>query len=144
MVQRLSEISSLARIISSIKIPPALLLATSFLAIILVGSGLLMMPRAHALPLSFLDSFITLASAVCVTGLVVVDTSAAFTNLGRIIILVLAGKFNDIKRFSESQSFLKFYPRTIPIKTKQSKLNSPVGCLYITAFIFIIQSVIIS
>jgi trk system potassium uptake protein TrkH len=85
----LSEISSIARVISSIKIPPALLFATSFLVIILIGSGLLLMPKAHAFPLSFLDSFFTSASAVCVTGLIVVDTSTAFTTLGKIIILCL-------------------------------------------------------
>ncbi len=85
----LSEISSIARVISSIKIPPALLFATSFLVIILIGSGLLMLPRAHTLPLSFLDSFFTSVSAVCVTGLIVVDTATSFTTLGKIIILCL-------------------------------------------------------
>ena len=85
----LSEISSLARAISSMKIPPALLLASSFFVIILIGSGLLMMPKAHTLQLSFLDSFFTSASAVCVTGLLVVDTATAFTTLGKIIILCL-------------------------------------------------------
>ena len=85
----LSEISTLSKVISSIKIPPALLFATSFLVIILIGSGLLMLPRAHTLPLSFLDSFFTSASAVCVTGLIVVDTSTAFTSLGKTIILCL-------------------------------------------------------
>lgn len=85
----LSEISSLAKVISSIKIPPALLFATSFLVIILIGSGLLMLPRSHTLPLSFLDAFFTSASAVCVTGLIVVDTSTAFTALGKTIILCL-------------------------------------------------------
>src|SRR5665647_3062643 len=60
----LSEISTLAKVISSIKIPPALLFATSFLVIILIGSGMLMLPRAHTLPLSFLDSFFTSVSAV--------------------------------------------------------------------------------
>ena len=48
-----------------------------------------MMPKAHTLPLSFLDSFFTSVSAVCVTGLVVVDTATAFTTLGKIIILCL-------------------------------------------------------
>ena len=85
----ISEISSLARVISSINISPALIFATSFFVIILIGSGLLMLPKAHTLTLSFLDSFFTSASAVCVTGLVVVDTSTAFTTLGQIIILCL-------------------------------------------------------
>jgi trk system potassium uptake protein len=85
----ISEISVLARFISSINIPPALLFSTSFFIIILIGSGLLLLPKAHDLPLTFLDSFFTSVSAVCVTGLVVVDTAISFTPLGKIIILCL-------------------------------------------------------
>jgi trk system potassium uptake protein TrkH len=85
----ISEVSGLLRMISSVKIPPALIFSASFLLIIFIGSGLLMMPRAHAGPLSWLDSLFTSVSAVCVTGLVVVDTATAFTTLGKIIILCL-------------------------------------------------------
>ena len=85
----ISEISGLARLISSINIPPALLFSSSFLIIILIGAGLLMLPKAHTLPLTFLDSLFTSVSAVCVTGLVVVDTATSFTTLGKIIILCL-------------------------------------------------------
>ena len=85
----ISEISVFARLISSINIPPALLFSSSFFTIILIGSGLLMLPKAHTLPLTFLDSFFTSVSAVCVTGLVVVDTATSFTPLGKIIILCL-------------------------------------------------------
>ena len=48
-----------------------------------------MLPKAHTLPLTFLDSFFTSVSAVCVTGLVVVNTATAFTPLGKIIIICL-------------------------------------------------------
>ena len=48
-----------------------------------------MLPKAHTVPLTFLDSLFTSVSAVCVTGLVVVDTATAFTPLGKIIILCL-------------------------------------------------------
>jgi potassium uptake TrkH family protein len=85
----ISEVSGLLRMISSVKIPPALIFSASFLLIIFIGSGLLMMPRAHAGHLSWLDSLFTSVSAVCVTGLVVVDTATAFTTLGKIIILCL-------------------------------------------------------
>ncbi|MFZ0282369.1 MAG: potassium transporter TrkG [Bacteroidales bacterium] len=84
-----SEFSRLLRIISSVKVPPALIFSASFLIIILTGSGLLMLPNAHSGPLPFLDSLFTSVSAVCVTGLVVVDTATAFTTLGKIIILIL-------------------------------------------------------
>lgn len=85
----ISEISVLARLVSSMNVPPALLFSSSFLIIILIGSGLLMLPNAHTLPLTFLDSFFTSVSAVCVTGLIVVDTATFFTPLGKTIIICL-------------------------------------------------------
>jgi len=85
----ISEVSGLLRMISSVKIPPALIFSASFLLIIFIGTGLLMMPRSHSGHLSWLDSLFTSVSAVCVTGLVVVDTATAFTTLGKIIILCL-------------------------------------------------------
>ena len=84
-----SELPTFARLISSINIPPALLFSVSFFSIIFIGSGLLLLPKAHALPLTFLDSLFTSVSAVCVTGLIVVDTATTFTPLGKIIILSL-------------------------------------------------------
>lgn len=76
-------------IIDSIKLSPSLLFVLSFLLIILIGSGLLMLPKAHVGSFSYLDSLFTSASAVCVTGLIVVDTATSFTFLGKTIILSL-------------------------------------------------------
>jgi trk system potassium uptake protein len=84
-----SEMTGSIRLLSSIRIPPALILSSSFLLIIIIGSGLLLLPKAHTGQLSFTDSLFTAVSAVCVTGLTVVDTAAAFTVLGKIIILCL-------------------------------------------------------
>ncbi len=39
--------------------------------------------------ISWLDSFFTATSAVCVTGLAVVDTGCAFTRTGQVVILLL-------------------------------------------------------
>jgi trk system potassium uptake protein len=85
----ISEISRLFKLLSTIKIPPALVFSSSFFLIIFIGSGLLLLPRAHFGQLSYIDSLFTSVSAVCVTGLVVVDTATAFTTLGKIIILCL-------------------------------------------------------
>ncbi len=85
----ISEVSGLLHIISSVKIPPALIFSASFLIIIFIGSGLLMMPKAHTGPLTWLDSMFTSVSSVCVTGLIVVDTASSFTTLGKIIIMCL-------------------------------------------------------
>ncbi len=84
-----AEMSGSLKIISTVKIHPALILSSSFLVIIFIGSGLLLLPKAHLGQLSYLDSLFTSVSAVCVTGLTVVDTAATFTTLGKIIIMCL-------------------------------------------------------
>ena len=66
-------------------------IALGFLAIILAGALLLMLPFANrsGAGLSFLDSLFTATSATCVTGLVVADTWTQFNLLGQIILLAL-------------------------------------------------------
>lgn len=68
---------------------PAQLFVASFLMIILMGSFLLMLPNATHEGLSFVDALFTSTSAVCVTGLIVVDTGTYFTEFGQIIIIGL-------------------------------------------------------
>ena len=68
---------------------PAQLFIFSFIGIITVGSLLLMLPNAANQPISFLDALFTSTSAVCVTGLIVVDTATFFTRFGQTIILFL-------------------------------------------------------
>lgn len=66
---------------------PAQLFVTSFLMIILIGTFLLMLPKATYEGISFIDALFTSASAVCVTGLTVVDTGSYFTDFGQFIIM---------------------------------------------------------
>lgn len=61
----------------------------SFLSVVLVGALLLMMPNATTEPISFVDALFTATSAVCVTGLIVVDTATRFTTFGQLIIIGL-------------------------------------------------------
>jgi trk system potassium uptake protein len=68
---------------------PAQLFIASFLIIILIGTALLMLPKATTQGISFLDALFTSTSAVCVTGLSVIDTGKNFTELGLIILMVL-------------------------------------------------------
>lgn len=68
---------------------PGQLFILSFLLIILVGSFLLMLPNATYEGLSFTDALFTSTSAVCVTGLIVVDTGSYFTGFGQLVILML-------------------------------------------------------
>lgn len=68
---------------------PAQLFMLSFGFIILLGAFLLMLPNATSQPISFVDALFTSTSAVCVTGLSVIDTAQGFTLLGKSIILIL-------------------------------------------------------
>ncbi len=69
---------------------PGLLVIFSFLAAAAVGALLLAMPAASVNdPLSPVDALFTATSAICVTGLIVVDTGAQFTMFGKSVILIL-------------------------------------------------------
>lgn len=68
---------------------PAQLFISSFLGLILFGTALLKLPIALQEPLSWVDALFTATSAVCVTGLVVVDTATHFTVWGHVFIMLL-------------------------------------------------------
>ncbi len=68
---------------------PAQLFIISFLAIIVIGVLLLLLPNATHTGITLIDAMFTSTSAVCVTGLIVVDTGSFFTQFGQIIILML-------------------------------------------------------
>jgi len=68
---------------------PAQIFILSFLFLIIVGSLLLVLPNATHTSISYLDALFTATSAVCVTGLAVVDTGSHFTLFGQFIILIL-------------------------------------------------------
>ena len=72
------------------KISPAKILVGGFGLLIFVGAILLSMPiAAREGRLPFLDALFTATSAVCVTGLVVVDTGTYFTRFGQTVIMIL-------------------------------------------------------
>lgn len=73
------------------RISPAQLFVGSFGFLILVGTiGLKTLPGLYTgEPLGWLDALFTATSAVCVTGLIVVDTATYFTVWGQAWILVL-------------------------------------------------------
>jgi trk system potassium uptake protein len=85
----LRELSELGPDLKSAVVNPAQLFIFSFLLIIVIGGFLLMLPKATHTNISLVDAMFTSTSAVCVTGLIVVDTGSFFTLLGQTIILVL-------------------------------------------------------
>ena len=69
---------------------PAKVLVRGFLVVIFAGSILLAQPAAvYQGRLAYLDALFTATSAVCVTGLVVVDTGTTFTLFGQLVIMIL-------------------------------------------------------
>ncbi len=69
---------------------PAHYLLLGFAGAILAGAILLRLPISTVgAPISFVDALFTSTSAVCVTGLIVVDTGTKFSLFGQIVILAL-------------------------------------------------------
>lgn len=73
------------------KFTPSQILVFGFAGLILFGALLLMLPSVTAKGegLRFIDALFTATSAVCVTGLVVVDTGTTFNTYGHLIIIGL-------------------------------------------------------
>jgi len=86
-----SRLKRLSSFFESIAIQPAQTILFSFQMVILAGTLLLMLPFATISTggLGFIDALFTATSAVCVTGLIVVDTATAFTVWGQLVILGL-------------------------------------------------------
>jgi trk system potassium uptake protein TrkH len=68
---------------------PTQLIALTFASGCILGGILLKLPFATHEGISFVDALFTATSAVCVTGLAVVDTGTVFTDFGKLVILLL-------------------------------------------------------
>jgi len=70
---------------------PAQAIALGFGLAVAAGTAILMLPMAKTGPggANFLEALFTATSAVCVTGLAVVDTATYWTRFGQVVILVL-------------------------------------------------------
>ena len=73
------------------RLSPSMQIILGFTLLILIGTFILCLPISNSDGnwLSFIDSFFTSTSAVCVTGLIVVDTTMQFTLFGKFVILFL-------------------------------------------------------
>lgn len=74
-----------------LNLSPYQILTIGFSGLILCGAFLLMLPVSSqdGSSLSFIDALFTATSAVCVTGLIVVDTGTYFSLFGQTIIILL-------------------------------------------------------
>ena len=80
-----------AEVLSQLFARPALLLVSGFGSLSALGAIALSFPAAsvEGVQVGFLDAVFTATSAVCVTGLIVLDTPVDFTAFGQVVILVL-------------------------------------------------------
>jgi potassium uptake TrkH family protein len=83
------ELGKLSLMVNKLKLSPSLVFILSFIVLIFIGAALLSLPRSTTVPITFIDALFTSTSAVCVTGLIVVDTSSVFTVFGQTILITL-------------------------------------------------------
>jgi trk system potassium uptake protein TrkH len=77
------------RALAVLRVPQALP-ALGFLGAIVIGSAILSLPWLHQPgAVGYLDALFTSTSAVCVTGLVTVNTANAYTVAGQVVIIIL-------------------------------------------------------
>lgn len=76
---------------ASKKMAPGRVIALGFAAVILTGALLLLLPVSHnpGVSVSPIDALFTSTSAVCVTGLIAVDTADTFSVFGRTVVALL-------------------------------------------------------
>ena len=128
---------------------PALTFVATFFGIILIGSALLMMPNSSTKEMHYIDALFTSTSAVCVTGLTVLDTGKDFTGLGQAIILILiqvgglgilvfTNLFGILFKGEKSYKDLIFLQELISADSLQNtfrSLQKIVGFVFIVEFI---------
>lgn len=80
-----------ANIVRRILTHPVRAVPVAFLLVIILGAALLMLPISRTDPDAgaFMDALFTSVSAVCVTGLITVDTATFWTPFGHVVILAL-------------------------------------------------------
>ena len=108
------ELGRIGTSLGTIRINPSFAFVISFIVVIAIGTGLLMLPAMTTLPgsMPMLDALFTAVSATCVTGLIVVDTATYFTFRGQMIILLLIqiGGLGIVTFATFFASFLKAGP----------------------------------
>ncbi|MDA8895098.1 ATPase [Flavobacteriales bacterium] len=85
------ELGKASTHLTLLKMSPPKMLISSFIFLILIGTGLLMMPEmtSQIEYMPFFDALFTSISASCVTGLIVVDTATYFTQKGHTVLMLL-------------------------------------------------------
>ncbi|MBC5993432.1 TrkH family potassium uptake protein [Pontibacter cellulosilyticus] len=77
--------------LKAVQIKPSITFLLSFVFLVLLGTGLFMLPKMTNAPegMRFIDALFMATSASCVTGLAVVDPGTYFTFGGQVVLLML-------------------------------------------------------
>ncbi|MFZ1987148.1 MAG: potassium transporter TrkG [Desulfatitalea sp.] len=103
-----------------LKMHPATLVLVSFIATIALSAILLKLPIAtHSGSIAWVDALFTATSAVCVTGLAVVDTGRYFTLFGQCTIMVLV-QIGGLGVTTISVALFQFLGRSIPFRQRMA------------------------
>ena len=96
------------------RVPPEIAIVLSFAGLIAVGTVLLSLPfsRGEGRSIDIIDALFTATSAVCVTGLITVDTARAWSHLGQGVILGLI-QLGGLGILTFSTFFLVLFRRPI-------------------------------
>jgi potassium uptake TrkH family protein len=73
----------------NLKLSPSAIFVGSFLILIIIGTGLLLLPNATNAEITPIDALFMSTSAVCVTGLAVLDVGQDFTLSGQYYLMLL-------------------------------------------------------
>ena len=99
---------------------PATLILLSFLFVIAVGTLLLMLPIAtHAGSIPLIDALFTATSAVCVTGLTVVDPGTCYTKFGQWVMVFLI-QVGGLGLMTISVALFRLIGKSIPFKQRMA------------------------
>jgi trk system potassium uptake protein len=103
-----------------LKMHPATLVLASFLLVIAMGTLVLKLPVAtQSGHIDWIDALFTATSAVCVTGLIVVDTGGYFTIFGQWVILILI-QIGGLGLMTISVTFFQWIGKSISIRHRMA------------------------
>lgn len=142
----LIELSKLSLAVNKLKLNPPQVFIMSFIVLILIGMGLLSLPNATTGGISFVDALFTSTSAVCVTGLIVLDTSSDFTFFGQVIIMSLF-QIGGLGMMTFTSFFGFFFKGKYSLQNQlflQDYINEDkIGAIYYTLIKIIVFTVIV-
>lgn len=125
------------------KIKPGRIIVLGFLIVILLGTILLMLPISinEGKNVSFIDALFTSTSAVCVTGLIAIDTADTFTVFGRAIVALLI-QIGGLGVTSVGVGFIMLMKKKVGIK-ERTLIKESMNLNSLKGVVKLIKSVLI-